>query len=105
MRNRLLIVVIVALVLVIAALAALLFGIARDSGLPSQSYLYETTISESDAPGESNLGYLLAGTLLTWVGFFAYAVYLCPQEPRPRPRSRRPPPHPRRTGGIALLRR
>ena len=29
-----------------------------------------------DAPGESNLGYLLAGTLLTWAGFFAYAVYL-----------------------------
>ena len=29
-----------------------------------------------DAPGESNLGYLLAGTLLTWAGFFAYTVYL-----------------------------
>ena len=29
-----------------------------------------------DAPGESNLGYLLAGTLLTWAGFFAYAIYL-----------------------------
>ena len=29
-----------------------------------------------DTPGESNLGYLLAGTLLTWAGFFAYAVYL-----------------------------
>ena len=29
-----------------------------------------------DAPGESNLGYLLAGTLLTWAGFFAYAVFL-----------------------------
>ena len=29
-----------------------------------------------DAPGESNLGYLLAGTLLTWAGFFVYAVYL-----------------------------
>ena len=28
------------------------------------------------APGESNLGYLLAGTLLTWAGFFAYAVFL-----------------------------
>ena len=32
--------------------------------------------SAQDAPGESNLGYLLAGTLLTWAGFFAYAVYL-----------------------------
>ena len=29
-----------------------------------------------DTTGESNLGYLLAGTLLTWAGFFAYAVYL-----------------------------
>ena len=29
-----------------------------------------------DAPGESNLGYLLAGTLLTWAGFFAYAFYI-----------------------------
>ena len=29
-----------------------------------------------DAPGDDNLGYLLAGTLLTWAGFFAYAVYL-----------------------------
>ena len=29
-----------------------------------------------DAPGESNLGYLLAGRLLTWAGFFAYAVFL-----------------------------
>lgn len=29
-----------------------------------------------DAPGESNLGYLLAGTLLTWAGFFVYAVFL-----------------------------
>ena len=32
--------------------------------------------SAQDAPGESNLGYLLAGTLLTWAGFFAYAIYL-----------------------------
>ena len=32
--------------------------------------------SAQDAPGESNLGYLLAGTLLTWAGFFAYAVFL-----------------------------
>lgn len=29
-----------------------------------------------DAPGESNLGYLLAGTLLTWAGFFVYTVFL-----------------------------
>ncbi len=32
--------------------------------------------SAQSAPGESNLGYLLAGTLLTWAGFFAYAVYI-----------------------------
>ncbi len=29
-----------------------------------------------DAPGESNLGFLLAGTLLTWAGFFVYAIYI-----------------------------
>ena len=28
------------------------------------------------APGESNLGFLLAGLLLAWGGFFAYAFYL-----------------------------
>ena len=32
--------------------------------------------SAQDAPGESNLGFLLAGTLLTWAGFFAYAFYI-----------------------------
>lgn len=30
----------------------------------------------AQSAGESNLGYLLAGTLLTWAGFFAYAVYV-----------------------------
>ena len=29
-----------------------------------------------ESPGESNLGYLLAGTFLTWAGFFAYAFYI-----------------------------
>lgn len=28
------------------------------------------------APGESNLGFLLAGTALAWAGFFGYAFYL-----------------------------
>ncbi len=32
--------------------------------------------SAQDAPGESNLGFLLAGALLTWTGFFAYAFYI-----------------------------
>ena len=32
--------------------------------------------SAQEAPGESNLGFLLAGTLLTWAGFFAYAFYI-----------------------------
>ena len=29
-----------------------------------------------EAPGESNLGFLLAGTLITWAGFFVYAFYV-----------------------------
>lgn len=33
-------------------------------------------VSAQSAAGESNLGYLLAGTLLTWAGFFAYAIYV-----------------------------
>ena len=28
------------------------------------------------SPGNSNLGYLLAGSLLTWGGFFAYTFFL-----------------------------
>ena len=59
MRNRLLTAIAVSLVvLLLAAPAAMAAPLAQD------------------APGESNLGYLLAGTLLTWAGFFAYAVYL-----------------------------
>ena len=59
MRNRLFTAIAVSLiVLLFAATAALAAPLA------------------DDAPGESNLGYLLAGTLLTWAGFFAYAVYL-----------------------------
>ena len=27
-------------------------------------------------PGESNLGFLLAGTALAWAGFFGYAFYV-----------------------------
>ena len=61
MRKRLLIAATVALAaLVLAAPAALAASIA----------------AQQSAPGEDNLGYLLAGTLLTWAGFFAYAVYL-----------------------------
>ena len=32
--------------------------------------------SAQSAPGESNLGFLLAGLLLAWGGFFAYVFYL-----------------------------
>ena len=32
--------------------------------------------SAQSAAGDGNLGYLLAGTLLTWAGFFAYAIYI-----------------------------
>ncbi len=33
-------------------------------------------VAPQDAPGESNLGFLLAGTALAWAGFFAYAFYV-----------------------------
>ena len=32
--------------------------------------------SAQEVPGESNLGFLLAGTALAWAGFFAYAFYI-----------------------------
>ena len=58
MRAKLVSLAILLLLLALAAPAALAAPLAQD------------------APGESNLGYLLAGTLLTWAGFFVYAVYL-----------------------------
>ena len=33
-------------------------------------------VAPQSAPGESNLGFLLAGTVLAWAGFFAYAFYV-----------------------------
>ena len=33
-------------------------------------------VAPQDAPGESNLGFLLAGTAVAWAGFFAYAFYI-----------------------------
>ncbi|MXY59634.1 MAG: hypothetical protein F4Y96_03950 [Chloroflexi bacterium] len=59
MRNRLFTAIVISLLtLMLAAPAVLAAPLAQD------------------APGESNLGYLLAGTLLTWAGFFVYAVFL-----------------------------
>ena len=33
-------------------------------------------VGSQGVPGESNLGFLLAGTALAWAGFFAYAFYV-----------------------------
>ena len=33
-------------------------------------------VAPQSAPGESNLGFLLAGSALAWAGFFAYAFYV-----------------------------
>ena len=33
-------------------------------------------VAPQDAPGESNLGFLLAGAAVVWAGFFAYAFYV-----------------------------
>ena len=59
MRNRLFTAIAVSLIVLLLAAPAALAAPLVD-----------------DAPGESNLGYLLAGTLLTWAGFFAYAIYI-----------------------------
>ena len=48
--------------LVLTAVALSLVGIAA---APGQS-----------VPGESNLGFLLAGSALAWAGFFGYAIYV-----------------------------
>ena len=32
--------------------------------------------SQAEAPGDSNVEFLLAGSLLVWAGFFAYAFYV-----------------------------
>jgi len=32
--------------------------------------------SAQEIPGESNLGFLLAGEIIVWAGFFAYAFYM-----------------------------
>ena len=47
--------------------AAALIALAAPAALAAVS---------AQSAGESNLGYLLAGTLLTWAGFFVYAVYV-----------------------------
>ncbi len=52
------------------AVSLLVLALAAPAALASEIKIQESL------PGESNLGYLLAGTLLTWAGFFAYAVYL-----------------------------
>lgn len=78
MRNRQTVIISILSVLLVAALVALFVSLTSDWRLPGgwPRFVGSTTIYESDAPGESNLGYLLAGTLLTWAGFFAYAIYL-----------------------------
>ena len=54
--------------------ASALIAAAALSALAAPGAL--AAVSAQSAAGESNLGYLLAGTLLTWAGFFAYAVYV-----------------------------
>lgn len=55
-------------------LASALIAAAALSALAAPGAL--AAVSAQSAAGESNLGYLLAGTLLTWAGFFVYAVYV-----------------------------
>ena len=55
-------------------LASALIAAAALSALAAPAAL--AAVSAQSAAGESNLGYLLAGMLLTWAGFFAYAVYV-----------------------------
>ena len=74
MRTGMLIAIVIVLsALLLAAVGAITMTLAWES---SRTYIYQATIVETDAPGQSNLGYLVAGTLLTWAGFFAYAIYI-----------------------------
>ena len=41
--------------------------------LPSTAF---AATSAQEAPGESNLGFLVIGSFVVWVGFFAYAFYM-----------------------------
>ena len=50
-------------------------------GLPLMALLIAPSITAAaveghSAPGESNLGFLRAGLLIAWGGFFTYAFYL-----------------------------
>ena len=72
MRNRQTVIIGILSLLLVATLAAPAVLLAQD--VPAGGVA--TFVHAQDAPGESNLGYLLAGTLLTWAGFFVYAVYL-----------------------------
>ncbi|MBI67988.1 MAG: hypothetical protein CL777_04500 [Chloroflexi bacterium] len=42
----------------------------------SDAGVAETYIGAQSSTENSNLGYLLAGSLLTWAGFFVYAFFL-----------------------------
>ena len=55
------------------ALAATLSVLLLAAALPLTAL---AAASAQEVPGESNLGFLLAGTALAWVGFFAYAFYI-----------------------------
>lgn len=72
MRTGLLIAIIAVLALLLLAALAVL-AVVLTQGDPSRGALRYASL---DVAAQSNLGYLLAGTLLTWAGFFAYAVYL-----------------------------
>ena len=76
MRNQLLTAFVSSLIRSSNARVGLVAAVLATVGLVAAATAALAAPLADDAPGESNLGYLLAGTLLTWAGFFAYAIYL-----------------------------
>ena len=77
MRNRLFTAFVSSLIALVSnARVGLAAAVLATVGLVAAATAALAAPLADDAPGESNLGYLLAGTLLTWAGFFAYAIYL-----------------------------
>lgn len=50
-------------------------GIAAIATIELRSTVFAAA-SPQEIPGESNLGFLLVGEVIVWVGFFAYTFYM-----------------------------
>ena len=77
MRNRILTAIVTSFVAIVSNVrVGLAAAVLATVGFVAAAPAALAAPLADDAPAESNLGYLLAGTLLTWAGFFAYAIYV-----------------------------